>query len=291
MKARRLFSFTADALTVILFVYLLIFPKNLSDDTKNALAFCAQTLIPSLFLYTVLSKAVFSMPFAEKAVKYIGLPAFSLIMGTLCGAPLGAKNSLFLYESGKISKKYAEYLCSFTNNASVSFVIGYVGSVLFNDIKIGLRLLAYQLIGEAAAAVIMRYLIFGKEKPKESFVQDVKKANLSEIIIESAHTVINISACAVFFKVVAETLSRLMSLGRFGNAILLSLLEFSSGTCEASKLGNSAVVLCAFAIGGTGISVAMQVKSVISDRLSIRSYFAGKSICCAVMTGLAFIFG
>lgn len=291
MKAKRLISASVDSVLVVLFVYLLIFPKNLSLDTKNALLFCAETLVPSLFIYTVLAKAVFSMPFAEKTVGFIGLPAFSLIMGTLCGAPLGAKNALFLYENGKISKKYAEYLCSFTNNASLSFVIGYVGNVLLGDTLAGVRLLIYQLVGSIVTAVIMKNIIFGQDKPIASFGIDNKRTAFSDIIIDSAHTVINISACAVFFKVVAETVSRLMSLDRFGNAILLSLLEFSSGVSEASKLGNTAFTLCAFAIGFTGFSVAMQVKSVVSNRLSIRSYFAGKIISCTVMTGLAFIFG
>lgn len=291
MKARRLISVSIDLVLVFLFVYLVIFPKNVSLDTKNALIFCAETLIPSLFVYTVLSKAVFSMPIAEKIEKIVGLPAFSLVMGTLCGAPLGAKNAMLLYENQKIDKKYAEYLCSFTNHASVSFVVGYVGSVLFRDTRVGARLLVYQLAASVITAVVMRFFIYGKAKPRAISGYTCKSESLDRIILDGAHTVINISACAVFFKVVATAVARLLSLDKIQNALLLSLLEFSSGVSESARLGGFSLVFCAFAIGFGGLSVAMQVKSVCGGKLSMRYYFLGKSIECALMTALAFIFG
>jgi hypothetical protein len=74
-------------------------------------------------------------------------------------------------------------------------------------------------------------------------------------------------------------------------AIVKSILEFSSGCAEAAKLDSFAIPVTAFALGHCGASVAMQVKNVLSGKLSIKPYFIGKAISCTVMTLLAVIFG
>ena len=124
MKARRIFSFCAQMITLFLFVYLLIFPQSATQPTRFALEFCGKTLIPSLFIYMVLSKMIVNTPIIHRLTSILGLESVALILGTLCGCPIGAKNAVLLYDNGQITKKHAEYLCSFSNNASISFVIG-----------------------------------------------------------------------------------------------------------------------------------------------------------------------
>lgn len=272
-----------------LFIYLLVFPQYAAEPTRYALEFCAATLVPSLFIYMVLAKTVISLPVTDKLMRFMGLEGFALITGTLCGSPVGAKNAITLYEQGKITKKHAEYLCSFTNNASLSFVVGFVGGELFGDISAGIKLLIFQLLASAATAVIMKFVIFGREKIPNIEVKGKSKIGLREAIADSASTMINVCACAVFFIVTGDAVSRVWELPPLWDGILKSVLEFSSGCAAASKLGNYALPVTAFAVGQTGLSVAMQVKSVIGNRLALRPFLLGKLISCVIMTVLAYI--
>ncbi len=290
MKPRRIVFYFADVASILFFIYLLIFPQYASEPTRDSLEFCGRTLIPSLFIYMVLAKIVITLPITDKLTQFTGYESISLITGLLCGAPIGAKNAVSLYESSRISKKHAEYLCSFTNNASVSFVVGYVGKELLGDSEKGLKLFLFQAAASVFTAVIMKYAMFGKAPlPKiNSALQ--KRCGLREAISDSASTMINLCACVVFFIVAGSAISQILSLGETEDAILKSILEFSSGCAAASKV-EYALPIIAFSIGASGLSVAMQIKSVVSNKLSIKPYFCGKLISCAVMTILAVIFG
>ena len=58
MKARQIFGFSVQGITLFIFIYLLIFPKYAAEPTRTALGFCATALIPGLFIYMVLAKLI-----------------------------------------------------------------------------------------------------------------------------------------------------------------------------------------------------------------------------------------
>ena len=291
MKTKKLISLSADLAVIFLFVYFLIFPNRASASTRDALYFCGNTLVPSLFIYMILAKMVTSSIFIEKTAKKFGYEVLLLALGLLCGAPIGAKLAYDLYIKGQITKQRAEYFCSFSNNASISFVIGYVGVGLFGDIRIGLKLFTFQLISAISTAIIMRLVLFGKNMPSSPINMPMKKAQLSESLSDSAYTMLNLCACVIFFIVVGSAISRVFSLGSTSDAILKSILEFSSGCAAAYYKGIYSLPITAFSLGFTGCSVAMQVKSVSKGELSMMPYFAGKIINCAIFTILAIICG
>jgi len=274
---------------VFIFIYLLAFPSEAAATTESAVELCLKTLIPSLFIYTVLSKIIVSLPIINKSASVIGIAPITLFVGLLCGAPLGAKTAAELYESGSISKKYAEYLCSFCNNASLPFVVGFVGGRLFQSTEIGLRLFAYQLAGSLFAAVVMRIYIFGFKRINEKPRSATKRVPLQTALREAVGVMASICACATFFSVLASVTARLLP---FPFSLLIGcLLEFSSGCVSASRYGEIGVVLAALSIGLLSASVAMQVRSVTNGRLSLKPYLLGKLLCGGVSVLLAVIFG
>ncbi len=289
MKTKNPISIFIDIAIVFLFIYFLIFPNYASDPTRDALLFCGKTLVPSLFIYMILAKTIVSSAFIEKFAQKFGYLPLLLFLGSFCGAPIGAKIATDLYKDGRIDKKHAEYLSSFSNNASVSFVIGFVGSELFGDIKIGVRLFLFQLFSSASTAVIMKFVMFGKNTLQKQQPCKTRKASLSESISESAATMINLCACVVFFMVVGNAITNLVPLSDSCDAILKSFLEFSSGCASANDEGPYALPITAFSLGFTGCSVAMQVRSVSEGRLSMKPYFAGKALNCTIMTVLTII--
>lgn len=52
--------------------------------------------------------------------------AYAVIVGALCGYPVGAKITSDLYENHQISESEAKYLLTFTNHASPVFVRTYL---------------------------------------------------------------------------------------------------------------------------------------------------------------------
>ncbi len=291
MKARRIFSFCAQMITLFLFIYLLIFPQSATQPTRFALEFCGKTLIPSLFIYMVLSKMIVNTPIIHRLTSILGLESVALILGTLCGCPIGAKNAVLLYDNGQITKKHAEYLCSFSNNASISFVIGFVGGEILGDIRLGLMLLIFQITASAITAGIMKYKIFGKERLPRASQGIYNRTSLWEAVSDSAVTMLNLCACVVFFIVAGGVFTQLFSFSPAVEAIFKSTLEFSSGCAAAKSVPECAFVISAFALGQMGGSVVLQVKSVVGNRFSVRPFLAGKFINGAVMTALAIIFG
>ena len=87
------------------------------------------TLLPTLLPFLILTgflihtdgiEKIFS-PFRIFWNKGMGLScsgAYAFVLGMLCGYPMGAKIASDLYQYGKISKREAEYLLTFSNNAS-----------------------------------------------------------------------------------------------------------------------------------------------------------------------------
>ncbi len=291
MKLRKIISYFADIAAMGLFVYLIIFPKSAAQPTRAALEFCTSTLIPSLFIYMVLSKMIITLPFTQKLIKITGLEAFMLITGSLCGCPVGAKNAVTLYDQGSITKKHAEYLCSFTNIPGASFVVGFVGSELFSDKALGIRLFVYQLTASVITAFVMKHLIFGKEKLPRILPCTNKKIGIGEAVADSAQTMINICASAIFFMVAGSVIVNAFSLNAVQESVLRSLLEFSSGCASAVNCNIYALPITAFALGQTGFCVALQVKSLLGSRLSFRPYILGKLVCCSFTVLLTVIFG
>ncbi len=291
MKARRAVSCGIDIFCLLLFVYLLVFPERASAPTRAALEFCFTALLPALFMYSVLSRVAVGMQLTVRLSRLFGIDSVVLAIGMLCGAPIGAVTAVSLYEKGCIEKRYAEYLLSFTNNASLSFLLGYVGNTLFQNAEIGLRLAIYQLTATLITAAVMKRIIFGRSKPKAFAGFAVKRVGLRDAVSEAAGSMINICACAVFFAVAGSALTASGIFSDTQGVLIKCLLEFSSGCAAAAKAGKGAFVLTAVSLGFTGLSVALQVYSVIANKLSAKPFLVGKLISGALMTLLAVICG
>ena len=292
MKPRRALSFAAEALTLFLFAYMLLSPGAAAQSVKTALAFCAQTLVPSLFVFIALADRIVSMRITALVARKTGAAFLLWLLGSLCGVPVGAVLANGLYSSGGISKRYAEYLLPFTNNAGVSFLLGCVGAQLFGNVSAGVKLALCQLVSTAATAFVLRFAMFGRARlPRPDALPRINRPLYSSVT-GAASGMMAICACAVFFTAVAQTAVTLLGLSGAGESLLRSALEFSSGCASAAALPHkTAFVLCAFACGQTGLSVAVQVRAVTGGRLSMRPYLAGKAINCAVFMLLAFFIG
>lgn len=244
----------------------------------------------------IFARMIISMPVSSSLFGRLGrygTEAEILTLGMLCGFPVGAKSAVFLYQNGSISKKRAEFICAFTNNASITFLLSYTGIMLFSDIRIGIRLALFQLVSSLVTAAVLRGVFMGKEDfiVKNNIVAK-NKTNLTEAVTDSAYTMLSICAFIITFMVLGELALSITSAEGFWGVIMKGLFEFSSGCASAATLEpDIAFVAISIIVGFSGLCVIMQVLSVIRGILSARMYILGRLINTVVFGICMLLFG
>ena len=146
-----------------------LFLRNHQVATEAVLAgltLCAKAVVPSLFPFLVLSSMLVEGNFEELLfapfAKRFGQNASAfcaVFLGLLFGAPVGARAIAQAYDKGKLSKEKAERLLCLTGAPSLPFVVGTVGGIFLDDLRLGWLLWASTLPGLWLSAL----LFFGKK--------------------------------------------------------------------------------------------------------------------------------
>ena len=281
------------------------------DYMKSGLKLCAHTVIPSLFPFMVISSLLISSgmglrlcrPFAFVTRLLFGVSeggACAFILGVICGFPIGAKVIANMYDRGMITKKEAERVMTFCNNPGSAFVISAVGVSLFGSLKLGVALYACVILSAVIVGVAGR--IFCKGKKCVSCNSAAIKASLSatsgevtlftSAVQDSAIAMLTVCAMVVFFSSLIGCIG--VSLSGLGVpdapiSIIFAVFELSSGVGAFSTLDAPlSIILCAAALGWSGLSVHFQVTSISAGRgFSFIPYFIAKGVQGLVCASLA----
>ena len=299
-----------------LFCILLIFKNGAlaSQYIHRGLLICAQSVIPALFPFMVLSELLISSGMGEKLLGKITSPLCRLfrlpspsvtavLLGLLCGFPIGAKCVASALQSGAISRRDAERTLCVCNIPSSAFVIGIVGSSLWESARFGLAL--YLCVIASSLLWALLDALWERKRTKNAFPFSVPNIGLvkpqrgarlfTQAIASACSGILSVCAYVVFFSALMGALSAVLSaLGasKLFSASLFSLLELSQGVSFATGLENirAAACLSAFTCAWSGLSVHCQVLSACDGTsLSFKRYFAAKlaqAILCALLFSL-----
>lgn len=138
---QSLLRFLYMALGIYLIVLLLRFPALSLQYAATGLNLWFQKMIPTLLPFMILSGILIRMNLTEGFVRMIHPflrflfrtspnGSYTLIMGFLCGFPMGARIVGELYGSGKLSKWEAERLLAFCNNIGPIYFLSFAMPVL-----------------------------------------------------------------------------------------------------------------------------------------------------------------
>lgn len=238
-----------------------------------------------------------------------GVGSYALLMGIISGYPTGAKIVSNLKENNLCTKEEAERMIAFTNNSGPLFILGTVGISLFGNTLIGFLLLFTHILGCLSVGFLFR---FWKKNYKTSscFIhkksdgnQNVNFSNLGEVlsksIISAIKTVVMIGGFVILFSVVLSILEKsnileflshlffpIFNLFKitdfsFCTSTFSGILELTNGVMQLSNIFckniSINIILSAFLLGFGGISILLQVYSIISKSdISIKPYFIGK---------------
>lgn len=258
-------------------LYLLKSPERGGESVRNALSVCAVRIIPSLFPFAVLVNMICSSGLPSVIAKLVGKPVarifrisedavFALILGILGGFPIGAVCVGDLYKKGIIGEREAGRLSAAVSVASPAFCIGAVGG-MFTDVNFGVRLYFCQLL--AALTV----LFITKGTPQVPSVKSVSRPVSAARILTDAVgaggiTMVKICSFVVFFAVIGDVVCTVTEgfFGTYISAAVASFFEITLAVRKSAALsGVSAMLITAFAVGYSGLSVHMQIFSVLGD--------------------------
>lgn len=258
---------------------LIAMPEEFAPAVTKNLSLCAKKVIPSLFLFSVLSNFALNSGALEILVKLFapvmrlwGLSENcfeALFWGSFSGFPVGARITASLYEKGQITKSEGENLLSFCNNCSPVFLTGilkeYGLKVYF--IQLACALLTGLVICSLSPATVKNEYTKASRTPlAESFVNAVKNAALG---------MINICAFITFMAFV-DTVLKLCNIS---SPLILGFFEITSGLASI-PFASPFYFACACALCGFGsVSVLLQTLSFSGEaRLSAKKYLLGKAI-------------
>ena len=297
----------AFALMSALSLFLILFHSEKAIDAmKASMALCVKNTIPSLFPFMVVSELVvrsgagawLGRLFAPLFRRIFGVceaGSTVILLGMLCGFPVGTRAALSLYSEGKISRGETEHLLCFCNGPSAAFLINAVGLSLFGSRDFGILLYCSQMLSSLVVGLAARSyfknkssdialsLSFAEERGRERGILPT----ITRAVTGASEGVVSICAFVIFFSALTGVLSEFLS--RFGasevaSAALLGFFEMTGGVSAASALSLPLSCLLAAAIvGWSGLSVHFQMIGLCGERrMALAPYFASKLATAAL---------
>ena len=296
-------------------ITLLIFSNNNLIAAQNGLALWAKNVLPTLFPFFVATELLCQTNFTyilgkllNKLIKPIfnlpGESVIAIILGTISGYPIGAKVVCNLKNQKIITKIEAERLIAFTNNSGPLFILGTVGITLFHNKHLGIILLISHIFSSLTVGYLFRFWKRNKldvnfrEIHFNSKLSPIKISEIGEIlgnaIKKSISSILSVGGFIVLFSVILSILENSgildiinMFLYQFGiskeisSAIFTGIIEVTNGVNVSSSIYTSlptlSILLTSFLLGFGGISVLLQVYSIISkENISVKPYLLGK---------------
>lgn len=294
------------SLAVLLAAMLLLAQSDAAEDAaRGALKLCAHVLIPSLFPYMVISSLIVSLGTADLLGRFLSpvcralhLPkeaASAILLGALCGFPVGAKTACELCREGQLNRPQTQRLIAVANNTGPAFVIEVVGAHCWGSRGLGLTVYIAQILSALLIGVLYARICKKEESDGEAHA-DVPNprsscdilSRVADAVSSGAFAVLNVCGFVVFFAVALTLAENIFSQVPCLLPPLAAMVEFTSGVMYAARLGGTAgAFLTGFAVGWSGVSVFAQSK-IFTSPLGVR--LTPAAVCKAgqgILTGIA----
>lgn len=274
---------------------ILLFPEKSLYFACNGLNLWFENMIPTLFPFMVLSGIMIRMNLTDSFVKLLKpvlQPIFqvnsdclyAIIIGFLCGFPMGANVSAQLYERDKITYKEAEFLLSFCNNIGpvyfISFALPAIG-ITHNILPFIFGMYGLPFL----YGILLRYTLYRNiPKPQNELKRNAQPADsflpaLDESVMASLGSITKLGGYMIFFNLL-NILPFLFIKNQSLNAAISGILEITGGI-KALSVNMPFLTLCLLPFGG--FSCIAQTYSMIKGTcLSLKKYVIHKLILTAL---------
>lgn len=253
------------------------------DGAYDGIQLCLKTVIPSLFPFLILSLLLnsalygISSPFLGWIGKAFRVPrscSAILIPAFLGGYPVGAQSVCTLYEEKLISKRTAERMLCFCNQAGPAFLFGMVGTAFSQRYTVWI-LWIIQLAGALFSAQILN-ITDSSQPMKQRTVMSLSEALKNAISILS-----QICGWIVLFRILLAFCRYwfLSELPVWAQVLFSGLLELSNGCCMLSQIPEESTrfLIASILLSLGGFCIWMQTASV-TNGLDMGYFLLGKML-------------
>lgn len=291
---------------ICLMLFLLLHPSEALLAVRDGLSLWLNVMLPTLLPFLILTGILLKTgnirkllnPAAPLTKKILGLsPAgtYVLILGLLCGYPMGAKLAHDLYINQQISRREGEYLLSFSCNASPAFILSYLaGDCLGNKIPSGKIVLLF-LGADLICMLFFRFIVYHKStvnpvkpvnKKKETSGQDSAGIILDVSIMNGVETITRLGGYILMFSLIYACISYYWPFSPLSGMLSAAPVELTTGLHRIALAPLPwkiryylSMMLTAFG----GLCIMAQTKSVLENSLSLIPYVTSRCLNAVVL--------
>ena len=273
---------------------LLLCSADAAQAVRDALALCAQSVIPALFPFFVVSSLFIDLgcaavlgrslaPIMHRLFGVSGAGGTAFLLGIIGGYPVGGRTAGELYRSGQCEREECERLLAFCNNAGPSFILGIAGLGCFGSVRVGAWLYLIHVGAAVMVGLLFRSTSRQMGRPKKTETPRWADA-LIQAVRGGAMSMVNICAFVVFFLVILRLFSRVTGIQ---HGAILGIVEMTNGILRLAN-DRRGFIWAAGLLGWGGLSVHCQTAAVLSGSgLSLKRYFIGKALQAAISMAAA----
>ena len=286
---------------ICLLLFLLVHPEEAFLSAKDGMSLWLNVMIPTLLPFLILTGILLKTgnipqllePLAPFWKHFFGISpagAYVLILGFLCGYPMGAKLAHDLYINHQISQREGEYLLTFSCNASPAFIFSYLSQNILEGKIPPHSLLLILLSADFVCMLFFRFLVYhgntvSSVKPeyrkKETYQQDSTGVILDVSIMSGFETITRLGGYILIFSLLFTGFYHYWPFCSQNKILLTSPIELTTGLHQIAQSAFSwkikyitSMTLTAFG----GFCVMFQTKSVLEEKLSILPYIFAKCL-------------
>lgn len=302
---RKYKNLLISLITIFFIVEFLIDSKNLITVFFNTINICINNLLPSIFVFFLITDILNNYNFPYYLSKVFGkvfskiykLPkesSYVLFMSLTSGIPSNAKLIKEELDDNIINEYEASKLLTMTHFSNPLFIIYSVGINFFHNKKIGFIILIAHFISNFIVGFLFRNIYHYnsehsyKLKEPKSFILLLKDS-----FINTAKILINVFGIIIFFAIITTTLNKYLDLNNFSRVLVNGLIEITTGLKYLSELDISikkATLLATFFISFGGFSIHFQTMSILNKyNINYYVYLVSRIMHAGISSIIAFI--
>ncbi|MGN0514211.1 MAG: hypothetical protein ACI4GD_08015 [Lachnospiraceae bacterium] len=275
-------------LLILIIVVLVINAKISLNGATRGLLLWFNIIIPTLLPFMSISNLIQNI--YGSVIKHP--TAYIMLVGLLCGYPLGAFSTVSLYKQNRISQKQAYLLLTFCNISSPSFVISYISlsCLKYNEFPLDIILLTYLPV--AVGLIIIFLSDIKNRKNTVAISKDAVKypvINLEAIdvaVTNSINNILKLGVYIIIFSTFAAFINELPIKNQCIRYILIGSTEITTAInciAESTLDYNQKLPLILVINAFGGLSCCVQSSMFFKDSdISTKKYMYGKLVLAAL---------
>ena len=287
-------------------------PQAAAAGFASGTALCLQSVLPALFPFFVVCELLTTAPLPRFLLrplqKVLGFQsaeaAQAVVLSWVGGYAVCARLAGQLYGAGRISRRDAALLQVLGCCSGPGFVVGCVGGLLLDNVRLGVLLYAAQIganLGAGCALFVAASVgAVGENLSMTQNVSDSGKAlspsrcsgsplaegdkGLPAAISSAVTSSLSVCGCVVFFRVTGAVLRAVLPLPA---AVVGMALEVSAGCADWAALGGRAALYgCCACLSVLGVSVWAQMQLFAGTAFCPRTLLCSRAVHFVLLQGI-----